>query len=170
LDSKRFGRKRLRWILHDPDYTPQPYDQLASLYRRIDDEPKARRVLIAKQWRRRGIFNPLNWLWYATIGFGYRTWLAGVWLCAMIIVGTQIFNHAYSAHLLTPAKDQPNQQPGFHPAVYTLDLLLPIVNLGQESAWIPHGWAEPWMWTIILVGWGLTTAFVAGLSGVFKRN
>jgi hypothetical protein len=168
--SKRSDRQRLRWIRRDPDYAPQPYDQLAGFYRRRDDGAKANRVLIAKQWRRRSVFNPLNWLWYATVGFGYRTWLAGLWLVALMFLGTQVFDHAYAVHLLTAAKDKPGQQPGFHPAAYTLDLLLPIVNLGQESAWVPHSWAEPWSWAIILAGWALTTAFVAGLSGILKRN
>ena len=38
------------------------------------------------------------------------------------------------------AKDQTDKQPGFNPAASTLDLLLPIVNLGQENAWVPHSW------------------------------
>jgi hypothetical protein len=53
---------------------------------------------------------------------------------------------------------------------YALDVLLPNISLGQESAWIPHGWAARWTYGFILAGWVLTTAVVAGLTGVLKRD
>lgn len=34
---------------------------------------------MAKQRRRRSAFNPINWTLYLTVGYGYRTWLTGVW-------------------------------------------------------------------------------------------
>jgi hypothetical protein len=46
----------------------------------------------------------------------------------------------------------------------------PIVNLGQEGGWVPHRWAAVAYWALILVGWVLTTAVVAGLTGVLKRD
>ena len=54
--------------------------------------------------------------------------------------------------------------------IYTLDLLLPIVSLGQDSAWIPHGPSERWVWLFLLMGWVLTTAVVAGLTSILKRD
>jgi hypothetical protein len=49
-------------------------------------------------------------------------------------------------------------------------VLLPIGDLGQEKAWIPQGWARNWAWFLIGAGWFLTTAAVAGLTGIFKRD
>lgn len=72
--------------------------------------------------------------------------------------------------LLDPAKDNPVQQPTFNATGYALDLLLPIVNLGQEGAGIPRGWAIGCTWGLLLASWVLTTAVVAGLTGVFKRD
>jgi len=57
-----------------------------------------------------------------------------------------------------------------HAAIYSLDVLLPIVDLGQESAWIPHGVTAVWSWFEILFGWVLTTAAVAGLTSVLRRG
>jgi hypothetical protein len=168
LDNREIGvRARLRWLALDPDgYAPQPYDQLAAAYRRSGHQEAARRVGITKQWRRRGPANPLNWLIYATVGYGYRTWLAGIWLAGLAVLGSLVFTRADAHHLMQPG---PNV-PAFHAGAYTLDVLLPVVDLGQEKAWTPHGWALYLSWSLIAVGWILTTAAVAGLTGIFKRD
>ena len=164
-------RERLRWLtLHPGTYTPQLYDQLAAAYRRTGQEEAARTVGIAKQWRRRTALNPagklLNWLLYVTVGYGYRTWLAGVWLAGLIVVGTWVFSHAYPADI-TPASTHPG---AFDPLAYTLNVLVPIVNLGRQNAWQPQGSALYWSWALTGAGWVLTTAVVAGLTGILKRD
>jgi hypothetical protein len=158
--------RRLGWLRRDPaGYIPQPYEQLAAAYQGAGQPEQARIVLIAKQWdRRQSLRNPLgkawNWLLCATVGYGYLPWLAGVWLAALVVFGDVAFARARDARLLDPARDSPDQQPTFHSAGYALDLLLPIVNLGQDGAWIPRGWAVYWSWGFILMGWVLTTAVV----------
>src|ERR687887_417368 len=169
------ARERIRWLRRDgTGYRPHSYEQLGAAYRRAGYDDHSRRVAIAKQWHRRKAVNPLgklwNWLLYLIVGYGYRTWLAGIWLLVLIVVGERAFAHASADRLLVAAKDNPAQQPAFHAAVYALDLLLPIVSLGQDSAWIPFGWARWWVWGFVLAGWILTTAVVAGLSGLLKRD
>jgi hypothetical protein len=156
LENHQIGvRARLRWLQRNRDgYAPQPYDQLAAAYRRSGQPEAARRVGVAKQWRRRSALNPLNWLLYVTVGYGYRTWLAACWLAVLTVVGTQVFSRAHAPH----------------PIGYTLDLLVPIVDLGQRKAFTPQGWALSWSWAFIAAGWMLTTAAVAGLTGIFKRD
>jgi hypothetical protein len=168
-------RARLGWIKLDPrGYSPQPYEQLARFYRMSGQEQAARQVMITREWRRRSTLNPFGRLWgyllYATVGYGYRTWLAGAWIAVLLVLGTRVFSDAYAADQLVAAKADPQQQPAFHPVIYTLDLLLPIVGLGQESAWVPHGPVERWVWVFLLTGWVLTTAVVAGLTGMLKRD
>jgi hypothetical protein len=168
------ARRRLDWLRRDPDgYAPQPYEQLAAAYRRAGQPENARVVLITKQWDRRSTLNPLgkawNWLLWATVGYGYRAWLAAVWLAGLLVLGHMRFTQAYAAELLVP-RDPQDRQPAFHAVGYALDLLLPIVNLGQEGAWIPRGWAIYWTWGFTLVGWMLTTAVVAGFTGILKRD
>jgi hypothetical protein len=53
--------------------------------------------------------------------------------------------------------------------LYTLDLLLPVVNLHQRDAWIAHGATQWLVLAFSLVGWVLTTAIVLSLSGILKR-
>lgn len=160
-------RNRLQWLkLHPDGYTPQIYDQLATAYRRAGRAEAVRRVGVAKQWRRRSVFNPLNWLLYLTVGYGYRTWLAAVWLAALAVLGSWVFTQAETHHLMQPTPAAPT----FQPLAYTLDVLLPIVDLGQDKTWTPHSWALYWSWALIAIGWILTTAVVAGLTGIFKRD
>jgi hypothetical protein len=162
------ARDRLRWLaLHRGGYTPQLYDQLAATYQRAGDEQATRKIAIAKQWRRRRKFNPLSLLWYATVGYGYRTWLAGAWLAVLVAVGTSVFSHAYPAHMIA-LRARP---PAFHPVAYTVDLVLPVIDLGQKSAWQPQGSALLyWSWALTGAGWVLTAAAVAGLTGILKRD
>jgi hypothetical protein len=58
----------------------------------------------------------------------------------------------------------------FNAPVYALDVLLPIIDLGQQDSWQPTGIALYAYWTFIIVGWVLTSAFVAGITGIFKRD
>ena len=102
------------------------------------------------------------------IGYGYRTWQAGLWLLGFWVAAWIVFARAYPGHL-TPARPG-EPQPAFHSLIYALDTLLPVVNLHQEDNWIPRGGAQSWAWSFILVGWVLTTAAAAAFTGVLKRD
>lgn len=163
-------RSRLRWLaLHD-GYTPGVYDQLAAAYRRAGHIEAARLVSIAKLKRRRGELNVAgkiwNWTLFLTVGYGYRPWWAGLWLFGLLIVGSVLFTN------LNPTHMRPTTAivPPFQPVVYTLDLLLPIVDLGQRQAWLPSGVAQIWSWSLIGAGWLLTTAIIAGITNALKRD
>lgn len=159
--------QRLEWLRRNQGgYTPQIYDQLAAAYRHAGDRSASRKIEVAKQRRCRSPLNPLNWLWFLTVGYGYRTWWAGIWLAALVAVGTIVFGRAYPGHMIA-VRAHP---PAFHAVGYALDTLLPIVDLGEKSAWQPEGTALYWSWAMILAGWTLTTAVVAGLTGVLKRD
>jgi len=66
--------------------------------------------------------------------------------------------------------------PCFSPPVYVLDTLLPIVDLHQESNWVPARprpwgvWYEVLTWVLIAAGWILTTAVVAGIGSLWRRE
>jgi hypothetical protein len=168
-DDQKRVRERLRSLARDRSrYEPQPYEQLAAVYRRTGRDKWARQVAIAKQKDHRRALGRLgklwNWLLFLTVGYGYWTWLAGLWLLALLLVGgTWAFHRAD----MDPAK---YPLPPFNRWMYTLDLLLPIVNLGQRDAWLPKGVALWWSWLLIGAGWMLTTAVVAGLTNLFRRD
>ncbi|MEU3949947.1 oxidoreductase [Streptomyces sp. NPDC029526] len=160
---------RVAWIRRCPGYNPQPYEQLASWYRKAGHDDEARRVLLAKQRHRRRTLSPAARAWGhlldLTVGYGYRPWLAGVWLLALTLLGTLSF----STHTPTPV--QPGEGVPFQPFVYTLDLLMPIGGLGQRTAWYWEEGALQWLaYLLIAFGWVLTTAVVAGVTRALQKN
>lgn len=161
-------RARLQWLKRHPErFNPQLYDQLAAVYRSAGDDLAARKVAVAKQRCRRRAYSPLSWLWYLTVGYGYRPWLAGAWVLALTALGTAVFSHAYPAHMIATSA----HPPAFHAAAYAFDLLLPVIGLGQKSAWQTQGSAyQYWSWALTGAAWVLTTAVVAGLAGILKRD
>ncbi len=165
---------RLSWLEHsEGGYTPQLYEQLAGVYRRAGRDDDARQVAIAKQRRRRAELNWPGRAWNSllrwTVGYGYRTWQAAVWLLGFLIIGWVVFGTAYPRHMI-PAGQPGEPLPHFQPLIYALDTLLPVVNLHQQENWIPRGLAQWWAWLSILAGWVLTTAVVAALTGLIKKD
>ncbi|MFF1679948.1 oxidoreductase [Streptomyces sp. NPDC058256] len=161
--------RRVDWVRRTPGYSPQPYEQLASWYRKVGHDDDARRVLLAKQRHRRRTLSPAGRAWGqvldATVGYGYRPWLAGVWLLAMILLGTLVFE----AHDPTPVKQ--GEGAPFQPLVYTLDLLIPIGGLGQRTNWYWTDSGPQWLaYALIATGWVLTTAVVAGVSRTLNKS
>lgn len=71
--------------------------------------------------------------------------------------------------LLTPVESPP-KQPDFNVFAYTLDVVIPVLNLHQREAWNAHGAAQWLVLLFVAVGWLLTTAVVLGLSGILKRD
>ncbi|MFI6796464.1 pentapeptide repeat-containing protein [Streptosporangium canum] len=159
--------ERLDWLDRDPDgYKPQPYEQLASWFRRIGHEPDARRVLLAKQRRRRGTLKPTGRVWGRlldfVVGYGYRPWLAGLWVAVLLTLGTVVFD------AVRPAQIDPDEVRSFQPFVYTLDLLVPVSVFEQRGAWEPVGWTQWLAWTLVASGWILATALIAGAARVLR--
>ncbi|MET8138299.1 oxidoreductase [Streptomyces sp. NPDC005251] len=160
---------RVAWLRRSPGYSPQPYEQLASWYRKAGHDDDARRVLLAKQRHRRQTLPPAARVWGrlldVTVGYGYRPWLAGVWLLALTLLGALSFG----AHSPNPV--QRGEGAPFQPLVYTLDLLIPIGGLGQRTAW---SWSNDSLqglaYLLIALGWVLTTAVIAGVTRTLQKN
>ena len=60
--------------------------------------------------------------------------------------------------------------PSFQPVAYALDLILPILDLGQEKAFIPVGVTQWIAWASALTGWLLATAVIAGITRRLVRS
>ncbi len=167
------AKERLQWLgRNQSGYSPQIYEQLAAVYRGSGNEEDARRILIAKQHRRfkEGtlIFKMWGYLLDWTIGYGYRTERAMLWLVGLLILGTYLFGSVYRGDL-TPV-NRPDVQPPFQPFFYTLDLLFPVASLHLRDVWIVHGPAQAWSVVFIIMGWVLATAIVLSLTGLLKRG
>ncbi|MFI0445895.1 pentapeptide repeat-containing protein [Actinomadura sp. 6N118] len=169
LDPHLPAEERLQLLEREEDgYVPHSYEQLALSYRRIGDDDAARTVQLAKQRRRRGTLRwPLKLWGYlqdVTVGYGYRPMRAAAWLLTLMLIGSV----AYGLHHPKPLK--PGEAPDFNPVFYTLDLLLPIIDFGQEKAFKPHG-AYQWLsYTLIITGWILATTIAAGITRALSRQ
>ncbi|GAA4557474.1 hypothetical protein [Planotetraspora kaengkrachanensis] len=160
-------QERLDWLAKEA-YQPQPYEQLAAVYRRHGHDEAARDVLLAKQRRRRAGQRLGARLWgYLqdwTVGYGYRPFRAALWLAALLLIGTVVF----TVH--QPPAFKPGEGPPFNALLYTLDLLLPIISFGQETAFGPRGLQQWLAATMIAAGWILATTILAGLTRALSRQ
>lgn len=65
----------------------------------------------------------------------------------------------------------PHDYVTFFAPAYAFDVLIPILDLGQEDHWAPKtGWVRAYMWLHIIAGWVFTTIAVAGFTGLIKKD
>ncbi|MEU6314695.1 hypothetical protein [Streptomyces sp. NPDC047014] len=155
---------RLAWLARDPsgEAATQPYAQLAQHYTALGRPLDARRVRYAAQRRHRaGLSGAARWwegVLQVTVGYGFRPWRALGWLAALVVLGTVVFGN------VPPTALEPEKAPRFQAAAYTLDLLLPLVSLGQDSAFQPVGATQWFGYALVGVGWVLASAVALGLG------
>jgi hypothetical protein len=143
LEPQLPARDRLRWLArHSEGYEPEPYEHLASHYVAMGQPTQARRVLYARERRQREGRTPLGRAWSLlqdlAVGYGYQPWRAAVWLVLLLAAGSVVF------HAAPPPPLQHGDTPPFNAVIYTLDLLLPVVDLGQKHAfWSPRAGCSP---------------------------
>ncbi|MBW8804986.1 MAG: hypothetical protein JF587_14215 [Catenulisporales bacterium] len=159
---------RIGWLeREDAGYRPGPYEQLATVYRRQGLDGEARRVLLAKQRARRRNLptaaRPWGFIQDAAVGYGYRPERALGWLAALLITGAVTFG------LHHPIASGPDQAPPFNPLIYTLDLLLPVINFGQGRAYIATGGYQWLAYLLTAAGWILATTIAAGVARAVNR-
>ncbi|NWH08875.1 MAG: hypothetical protein HXY22_09590 [Alphaproteobacteria bacterium] len=97
------------------------------------------------------LYWPLRFILWITAGHGYHPFRAVYWLTAVWITGAVVFGAAYDRHLMLPSPDKvaeakadysetgatPPTYIAFDPWIYSLDVMLPIVDLQQEVYWAP---------------------------------
>ncbi|GAA0643307.1 hypothetical protein GCM10009535_20840 [Streptomyces thermocarboxydovorans] len=161
--------KRIRWVgAASAEYNPEPYERLAAVLRAGGADEDAREVLLAKQRRRRQSLPLAAKLWgYAqdwTVAYGYRPGRAAVWMAVLWAAGSVTFARADHP----PIKE--GEHPAWNPSLFALDLLLPVIDLGQVGFWQLRG---GWQWlaaAFILMGWILATTVAAGATRTLRRN
>jgi hypothetical protein len=176
------------------DFTTQPYEQLAAVYRHAGQDSQARKVAIARRADLRTYGN-LNWyrrfgnrFLDTTIKYGYQTWRAGVMLVILFVIFVWLSVLAQQNHLIIPvgntqglhplpsATKCTSSYPCFYPLGYAVDTVIPIINVHQADNWGPDGsatWGKAFVFATWLgtgLGWALATLLVAGYSGVVRQN
>jgi hypothetical protein len=161
--------RRLVWLGRANDgYHPQPYEHLAAYYRQLGHDDDERAVLLARHRLRRRNLRPLARFWGyledATTGYGYRPARALGWLLVLTAGVATVFSTT------PPRAVQPDSGSPFQPVAYALDLILPILDLGQQNSFIPVG-ATQWLaWASSLAGWLLATTVIAGITRALTRS
>jgi hypothetical protein len=195
LEAKnRDPSQRLKWWLSGSEpFSPDVYSQLAEVYRRSGEEGHARKVAIKRE-KERTSQPDLNWWvrkWRCFLGFtvayGYEPWRALGLFVVLLAFGWLYFVAQPAAkQTMIPARhgiDGPDSAaeacqnyPCFSPLVYTLDALVPIIDFHQETYWVPAA-NKPWgrvnlglTTALILAGWLLITAIVAGVASLWRRE
>ncbi|MGC5568373.1 oxidoreductase [Streptomyces sp. FR-108] len=160
--------RRLQWVAAaTPEYNPEPYERLATVLRNGGEDEEAREVLLAKQRHRRENLPIAARLWgYVqdwTVAYGYRPGRAALWMGVLWAVTSFAFAHADHPPLKT------GEHPPWNPTLFALDLLLPLIDLGQAGYWQLRG---GWQWlaaVVILLGWVLATTVAAGATRTLRR-
>ncbi|SEG73158.1 hypothetical protein SAMN05444920_10458 [Nonomuraea solani] len=159
--------KRIDWVTRDPDgFRPQPYEQLAAWYLSDGNDVLARRTQLAKLRARRQTQGVGTRVWGrlldGAVGYGYRPWLAGMWFGLLLTLGTVVFA------LIPPRALKPTESPDFNSFAYTFDLLLPIPAFGQRELFAAVGWTQWLAYALIISGWILATALIAGATRILR--
>lgn len=163
------ARDRWCWLRGTDGFSPSSWWHLASVYRDEGRDADATATLIAMHKDRldRGHLSPLRWAgrWMlgVTVGHGYRTWYALVWAALVVAAFATVVWRA-PEHFV-PAKAGIEGHP--QPLLYALDIFLPVVDF-VGSSWRTTGWATWMTFSVVLLGWALTTLFVAGFTRVVR--
>ncbi|MFI0357139.1 hypothetical protein [Actinomadura sp. 9N407] len=169
LEPPLVARERLDWLRRDTDgYQPQPYERLAQTYRSLGLDADGRFVLLAKARDRRKIQSVprkiIGWAQDVLVGYGYRPFRAASWLMGLLALGTIVFS------LRPPGILNEDDHPHFNAFFYTLDLLLPIGDLGQERVFAPQG-VYQWIANLLVIsGFILGLTVAAGASRSLSRE
>jgi hypothetical protein len=170
FDAEPNVGQRVRWLERNHGYSARIYEQLIGVLRANGNEEGARNVALARQRQRARLVpiyvRALYWVWGATVGYGYSLRRLLPWLVGLLATGTVFFWAMYPVAFTPTSKTTPT----FNSFIYTLDLLVPVIRLGQSDAWVTSGAALYVGWIFTIVGWALAAALVAGLSQVVRRN
>lgn len=240
IDGPVDAESRLDWLGRQKperwgeDFWPQPYEQLAAVFREMGHGEDSRAVLVVKerlqrQARRARARNPLwrallavaDGVLGATLAYGRQPLLAFVWLLLFWILGVGVFAYAERGGAVMPnsavvlrapewtlcgletsqqrsliATQQTNglaasgqnqldcfrqrweasSYPAFNPWMYSLDTLLPVLDMGQKTFWRPNpskpggAVAIGYFYFQSIIGWALSLLAVAGFSGLVKSS
>jgi hypothetical protein len=191
--APRSPHSRVEWIRRQRGYTPEPYQQLAAVYRSSGQISEATTVAMAQQddLLARGELNRPARAWNRflgrSIGHGYRpgraAWtllalyavtLVSVWLGVRADAFIQTGNTAPQPSVT--ASHCGDAYPCLSAPAYALENITPILNLHQSENWHPksstpaEALLRDWLYLSTVVGYAGTTLLAAALSGLARST
>ena len=173
------ARYRKEWLGRTEVFERGSWQQLIAVYRAEGRSGDANYAGVAmendrvKRIQPRPPRNQLGGRYFlrAFIGHGYRPWRAAIWALGIILVYGILVGQRPEMFVYTkkPMPRQPTMD-SVQAFAYAADTFLPVVDLGQAGDWKPTGWARYLDWTVILLGWALTTLFVAGFTRIVRNE
>ena len=187
----------LDWLRHQNHevFAPQPYEHLAQVIQASGNERVATKVLIGKhndliQYGQLGIVRKcLKYFLGFTIAHGYNPHKALLFALVFVLFGMCLFSDGYSQcpQFISPydiEKFNSDNYPIFNRFIYSIDVFVPIMDLHQQSYWLPNankgefscflffkctGSLLRWyFWAHIALGWIVTSLWVAGFTGLVR--
>ncbi|MGF1650662.1 MAG: hypothetical protein ACFCUN_09430 [Hyphomicrobiaceae bacterium] len=190
LDDDRIGRVRIAWLEGQCDidltehFKPQPWVHLAERLMAAGHEAAARDIKIVERRRARRAHGmsrvdvwhsrALDWLAL----YGFNPWRPVAWIAAVVLAFAAIWSFAagFCAEpgcfdetlLVMTARDGYSEvglgrgYPAFHALAYSLDVFLPVLDLGYASHWRFNLDYGPLMSIPVPSGSGLVELFLGG--------
>jgi hypothetical protein len=160
-------RTRIGWLTRDQRAGAGAFEQLATSYETIGDERAARTVRHARERHLRRHDRLSGRIWGVVqdvlFGYGYAPRRALVWLLLLAAAGSLWFwNHP-------PPAAGGDTRRHWDPVLYSLDLLVPVASLGYRGGWDPTGVDKAVAVFLVVSGWTLVTAVIAGARRVLGR-
>jgi len=205
-------QERLTWLrLQSKDsFSPQSYEHLARVFKSSGLEEESKGISIAKynDLRCRGHLSwhakLWNFIFGFTISYGYRPLRVLLFITLGVIFWGGLYNYGYSKNLMSPSLVRPfdldlppietkvsEKYPKFNPYVYSLDVMIPVIDLHQQRYWLPNAnrgdkfigvdgdnirvshsgcLLRYLFWVQILLGWILTSIGVSGFTLWIRRS
>jgi uncharacterized protein YjbI with pentapeptide repeats len=163
-------RIRFAWLQRSEHFDAGDWQTLINTYRANGLEAYAVRAEVEREndrLRRAGLGRLRRlgrWVLRVTIGHGRRAWLVLVWAVPVVT----LFAVAVSRNPETFTATSSAPEPTPPPVLYALDSFLPIIDFGLAGKWVAEGWMEPVQALVILLGWILSTLFVAGFTKIIR--
>ncbi len=171
--AQRPARWFIDWLAKDRSFSPQPYQQLAEVFRAGGQTGKAHDILYAGRERERRAAEGATWwtrvlkwlgmfLLMVTIGYGLgnRYFRALGWVFVLVLLGAGVLAVTGEG----PAHGMP------WGLSYSLDHLLPVVQLIKSHYAIElDGFARYYFYVHKLMGYVLASFLIAGLAGLTQK-
>ncbi|MBY8875365.1 hypothetical protein K7640_26370 [Micromonospora sp. PLK6-60] len=194
VDSSLTHRQRIEILNRMRHYSLQPYQQLSKVYRTAGRDRENREVAITglNQLRRKDNLTRASKVWShflgIVVGYGYKLHRPLYVVIPLIIANAFLYHSAEHHDLMEPAGARtdtgphvdtnhcPDNYPCFNPAAYSVQLMIPLLNLYQVDKWIPDAskaWGTQlliWTWLMILVGWAAGLAIAAGINASLRKE